>query len=533
MQTQPVEEQREGGREVCQSLEIRKNTYYDSVTLMLMSKEIKKMEGVREALIGMGTELNKALAVNLGMGDERIQALNPGDFFIAILWEKEDRMTKVIKRVDELLHEKKPSSALDYRPVTLDSAVKHTPDANLALISLPGKYVFEEARKALDLGLHVMLFSDNVSIEEEKQLKELAREKGLLMMGPDCGTAIINAVPLAFANVVRRGDIGIVGASGTGTQEVSVMIHKLGRGVSQVLGTGGRDLKREIGGIMMIEGIKALGEDENTKVIVLISKPPAPEVAEKMLQAAKDSKKPVVVNFIGGDMEMIEQYGMVPGLTLEDTAYKAVALSKGEAVKDMLGFMMSEEEIEAVVRRETKELKAGQRYLRGLYTGGTLCDEAMKLLTDAVGPIYSNIPLEEGYRLENVYRSYSHTCIDLGDDLFTLNRPHPMIDPSYRQERLKIELEDETVAVILMDFVLGYGSHPDPVGEMLPIMMEGKQKRQEKGLGTCFIASICGTEQDPQNLRKQEERLKEAGVVVMPSNAQAARMAAKILKRIL
>ncbi|MFZ5967568.1 MAG: acyl-CoA synthetase FdrA [Bacillota bacterium] len=513
-------------------VEIRKGSYYDSVTLMLISKEIKKLDGIKEALVGMGTDLNKELAQNLGLADEKILGLNPNDFFITVLTEEPKVMKNVVDKVDKLLNEKKESSTGEYNPPTFDSAVKYEPDSNLVLISIPGKYAFNEVKKALERDMHVMLFSDNVSIEEERQLKELAKEKGLLMMGPDCGTAIINHIPLAFANVVSRGPIGIIGASGTGTQEVSVLIDKLGSGVSQVIGTGGRDLKNEIGGIMMIEGIKALTQDDETKVIVLISKPPAPEIAEKVLQEVKKSGKPFVVNFIGGDTDKICEYGGVPGYTLEDTAYKAATLAADGQPQEMLGYSLPEDDVQQLIEGAVNILSKEQKYLRGLYTGGTLCDEAMKMLSKTVGDIYSNIPLKPEYALVNVHQSKEHTCVDLGDDVFTVNRPHPMIDPSYRQERLLKEAEDEEIAVVLMDFVIGYGAHPDPVGEMVDSIKKFSIIRDKMGKPVLFIASVCGTTGDPQNLTKQEEKLREAGVLVMPSNAQAVRLASDILKRL-
>ena len=250
--------------------------------------------------------------------------------------DDENALEMIVKKVDELLNAKAEydDSALEYKPTTLSAAVKHLEEANMAIISLPGKYAAYEAKKALNNNLHVMLFSDNVTVEEEIELKKIGRDKGLLVMGPDCGTAIINGVPLCFANVVRRGDIGVVGASGTGTQEITVIIDKMGGGVSQVIGTGGRDLKSEVGGIMMIEGFKALIDDEETKVIVLISKPPAPEVAEKILNMVKNTDKPVVASFIGGDRIEIEKHGAYSSVDLEDAARKAVLLSKGKKIED-------------------------------------------------------------------------------------------------------------------------------------------------------------------------------------------------------
>lgn len=514
------------------SVEIKKNTYYDSVTLMLISKEVKKIEGVNEALVGMGTDLNKELATNLNLATDDVKNLGPNDFFITVSLEDDSVMKNVVEKVEELLTQKKTDSSSEYRPATLDSAIKYQTDTNLVLISVPGKHAFTEVKKALDNDMHVMLFSDNVSIKEEKDLKELAKEKGLLMMGPDCGTAIINNIPLAFANVIRKGNIGIVGASGTGTQEVSVLVDKLGMGVSQVIGTGGRDLKSEIGGIMMLQGIEALMKDDNTEVIVLISKPPAPEVAEKVLKAVSNSSKPVVVDFIGGDAEIIKKYGAYPCSTLEDAAYKAVALAKGEKPETFDSFTAPESEINKIVKEETEKLDKNQKYIRGLFTGGTLADEAMKLLSKDLGDIYSNIPLNPEFKLNDVNKSIKHTCIDLGDDDFTVGRPHPMIDPSTRVERLEMEGNDEEVAVVLMDFVLGYGSHEDPIGEMIPSIIEAKKKMQEKGKYLSVVGSICGTDHDPQNLSVSKERLQDAGVIVMPSNTQAVRLAAKILNEI-
>ncbi|MBZ2175185.1 acyl-CoA synthetase FdrA [Schnuerera sp. xch1] len=511
--------------------EIKKNTYYDSVTLMLISKEVEKTNGVHEALVGMGTDLNKELARNLGIISDEIENIGPNDFFVAVLADDEVKIEKIVEKVNKLLSQKKENAGSDYMPPTLNSALRHNPESNIVLISVAGEYATEEARRALNNNLHVMLFSDNVSLEDEKELKELACEKGLLMMGPDCGTAIINNVPLAFANVIKKGNIGIVGASGTGIQEITVAIDKLGEGVSQVIGTGGRDLHKEIGGLMMLQGIEALKGDSQTKVIVLVSKPPSDEIAEKVIKSTKDTSKPIVINFVGGDNAIIEKYGAYVGVSLEDTARKAVALLKGEKIDDFNGFNKSIEKIHKIVSDEVGKLTANQKYLRGLYTGGTLADEAMQILRGSIGEIYSNIPLSPKYRLKDLKTSREHTCIDFGEDEFTVGRPHPMIDPSIRAERLVKEGEDEEVAVILMDFILGYGVHKDPVGEMIPAIIEAKGNMKKKDRHLSIIASICGTENDPQGLRESQKRLEEAGVIVMPSNAQAVRLAGLILSK--
>jgi len=481
---------------------IRENAYYDSVTLMIITREVKKIEGVKEVIVGMGTELNKELAGNLNLLTPELQKITPNDFFISLDSIDDNITKKAFAFVDGLLSKKKAESE-DYQPSTFESALKYMPDANLVLISLPGKYAAREAKNALLNNKHVMLFSDNVTLEEEIELKELAKGRGLLMMGPDCGTAIINRVALAFANVIKKGPIGIVGASGTGIQEVTVMIDKLGSGISQAIGTGGRDLKAKVGGIMMIEGLKALQNDPLTEVIVLISKPPDKKVARKVLSILKKGEKPSVVCFIGGDPEAIKEYGSIPGLSLEDTAHKAVAIAKGMSIEDFTGFTVTG--IDKIIQEETKKLNGKQKYIRGLYTGGTLCDEAMIILSDLIGDI------------------------DLGDDEFTRGKPHPMIDPYVRQERILSEAKDREAAIILMDFVLGFGSNPDPAGEMIPYIRKAGEIAAKDGRHICMISSVCGTEEDPQNLIEQEKKLKEERVIVMPSNAQAVRLAAAIV----
>lgn len=515
------------------SVEVRKNTYYDSVMLMRITREIKKIPGVADAIVGMGTALNKELAENLGLYNERIANLTPCDFFIAAAAEGKDMLGKIAARVDELLNAKQEAGEREARAASLSAAVGRLDgEANLALVSLPGAYAAAEAKKALQHGLHVMLFSDNVSVEDEIELKKIGREKGLLVMGPDCGTAIINQTPLCFANAVKKGGIGIVGASGTGTQEVTVQIDRQGGGVSQVIGTGGRDLSVAVGGIMMLEGLKALKDDPDTKVIVLISKPPALKIAKVVLAEAAGSEKPVVVDFIGGDRALIESFGAYAGLSLEDTARKAVSLLKGQDITDFCGFSQPEGEIDALAKAEALKFRKGQKYLRALFTGGTLADEAMKILGSEGLEIHSNIPLVEELRLRDPAQSIGHTCIDMGDDTFTVGKPHPMIDLTGRIERLQKEALDGETAVVLIDFVLGYGSHADPAGEMAPYIRQAKEAVRSKGGCLCVIGYVCGTEGDPQNYRAQVRKLSDAGVVLMPSNAQAARLAAKILKYI-
>jgi len=397
------------------------------------------------------------------------------------------------------------------------------PGATLALISTPGDYAAAEAMKALRLGLNVLLFSDNVSLGREIALKRYAREHDLIVMGPDCGTAIINGVPIGFANVVRRGDVGVVGASGTGLQQVTCLIDRLGKGVSQAIGTGGHDLHRDVGGISMLQGLAALAADAQTRVIVLISKPPAKEVADRVLAAAGRAGKPVVVNFLGADATPPAGADLWMARTLEDAAIAAATLADGRRPEGPAS--------DTPAAADLGGLASTQRYVRGLYSGGTFCYEASLLLGERFQSVRSNTPVGGALALHDVWQSRGHTLVDLGDDVFTRGRPHPMIDHRLRNERLVAEARDPEVAVILLDVVLGYGAHPDPAGEVAPVVAQAQALAACAGRRLFVVGFVCGTERDPQNLARQESQLAAAGVRLAPSNAQAVRLAMRIAAR--
>lgn len=403
------------------------------------------------------------------------------------------------------------------------------PGLNFAIVSIPGRFARNEVDKALDMGLHVLLFSDNVTLEEEIALKEKAVSKGLLMMGPDCGTAIINGTALGFANVVRSGNIGLVAAAGTGLQEVTVLIDCLGGGVSQALGTGGRDLKEAVDGRMMSLCLDALEADPATDIIVIISKPPHPSVMSKISTKISAFKKPVVACFLGGDPALLEGTGAIYAKDLECAARLAVEQA-GMSVSG--SEQMSDAELEEIACSEIALFAPGQTNLRGLYSGGTLCYEAILALEGTGLPVYSNISQHEEFLLEDVEQSKGNTVLDMGDDYFTNGMPHPMIDPRLRIERIGKEADDETTAVLLLDCVGGYGSHENPAEALKPAIRDAKQKAEAQKRHLCVIASVCGTENDPQKRSEQEKILHDAGVIVMPCNAQAVRLATRILQQL-
>ena len=516
---------------------VRKGAYFDSVVLMLLSRELKGRDGVRDAVVTMGTPTNLELLVSMGCAPGDVAGVTPNDLVVAVDGADASVVAGTLAAAEEALARRQAPVGGAARaaagPATLEAALRAQPGANVAVISLPGAYAAREARRALDHGLHVMLFSDNVPLADEIALKTYARGRGLLVMGPDCGTAILNGKPLCFANVVRRGPVGIVAASGTGLQEVSVLVDRAGSGVSQGLGTGGRDLKNErVGGITMLMGIEALAADDATRVIVVISKPPAPAVAAKVLAALEAAGKDAVVHFIGLASPPVPATTRVRhAANLEEAAGLAVAMAGGRPWTRRT-FDLPEAEIAALVARETAGLAAPQRFARGYFTGGTLADEAWILLHRLTGAVHSNNQTDPKFVLADPRVSVGHTVVDLGDDVFTVGRPHPMIDPSTRTARIDAEAPDPSIAVMLVDVVLGYGSHPDPAGALVPSLVAAKQAAAARGGRLPVVASVTGTPGDYQGLTGQTAKLQEAGVVVMPSNAQASMFAARVLQAV-
>ena len=347
-------------------------------------------------------------------------------------------------------------------------------------------------------------------------------------MGPDCGTAIINGVVLGFGNAVNEGPIGIVAAAGTGVQEVSVLISNYGSGLSHAIGTGSRDLSDEVGGITAMEGIKLLEKDEKTKVIVLISKPPGSKTVAKLIQFIKKVKKPVVLNLLGAQInreELAEQH--VIARTLEEAAILACELV-GLKVKSR---GMLSQELTKLALSEASKLSESQQFIRGLYAGGTLAYEAQLILSTVFGDIYSNTPINPKYKIDGFAASVKHTIIDMGAEEFVVGRAHPMIDYTLRKRRILQEANDPQTAVLLLDVELGYGSHPDPAGELVPAIRQAKKIAEDNGRYLPVVVHIVGTKRDFQGLEKQAKKLREAGVIIAPSNVQAVKVAAIIASK--
>lgn len=506
---------------------VHANLYKDSVALMRVGQHLLSLEGVVNATLQMGNPANKEILTEAGLLTSEVASATPADVMVVIqaTSSKACEAALAVARL-QLAGQGDAAQAAAQEtvpPKTVGMGLAKLSNANLVQISVPGAYAAGEALKAVKQGLNVFMFSDNVPLEQELAVKQQAQKRGVLVMGPDCGTAIIGGVPLGFANTVRGlkdgGSIGIVAASGTGLQEVTTQIHRMGGGISHAIGTGGRDVYAEIGGITMLQGIELLAKDAATRVIAIVSKPPAPAVTEKVMAALVAAGKPAVVLFLGSAMKSpTQQIKRVN--TLVDCAAVAVKLSG--AKRTPAGTY--------VIPRKPKFHKE-QRYLRALYSGGTYCSEAQIIWAQSYLNVWSNIPINKALQLDNPKKSsFEHTALDLGDDDFTVGKPHPMIDQAARIERLLMEAHDPSVRVVLLDVVIGWGAHADPAKELGAAIQSAKRIAAQGGRQLAVIGFVCGTELDPQRLTAQESKLSAAGMVLAGNSANAAWLASEWLK---
>ena len=484
----------------------RAGFYLDSVALMRISRAVQDIAGVSAASLMMGSPSNKELLRDAGLLDADAEAAGPNDLVIAVRADDGDALRAAFETAEAALRGPAAGGGDEagWNPRSLETGLRALPGANLAIVSVPGDFAAREARRALERGLNVMLFSDNVAVEEEVALKTFARGRGLLMMGPDCGTAILAGAPIGFANAVPRGDIGLIAASGTGLQEVACLIARAGGGISHGIGVGGRDLGAAVGGAATLSAIDALDRDEATRRVVLISKPPDPETAERVAERIAASPKRFTLCCIG--MEPMDLPGNArQAATLREAAGDAFA---GAGVAE------PERTLEAALGRPGR--KRGT--VRGLFSGGSLCAEAQAVLMSSGIRFFSNVPIPGADGAES-----GHRLIDLGADEYTRGRPHPMIEPAVRDRPLAKALADPEVGVVLVDVVVGHGAHEDPAGRLAAVLAAHGRK------APVVIASVCGTDEDPQNRSAQVEALRDAGVVVAESNAGAAETAAALL----
>lgn len=494
---------------------IKKNRYVDSVSLMGVSERVTAMAGVENAEAQMATCANQDVLKQLGY--ELPEAVTPNDLVIAITAESESVYDAALELAENIIDRKNTDETRHYSDIN-EIDIEEDP-YDLCQISLPGEYAVAEAKKALAKGMDLFIFSDNVSLEEELELKQLGQKMGKLVMGPDAGVALIDGVALAAGSIIKEGPIGIVAASGSGAQEVGCIIEKCGMGVSNIIGTGGRDLYPQIGGITMLEGIRRMEADPNTKVIILVSKLANLGVMDRVLTFADNCVKPVVALFLGSDESLFAGHRVHGTFSLEAAALKAVSLAGGE-VSD---FGYTDEALEALVENCMAKLAPQQKYFRGLYCGGTFTEEALQYFAanNQNVPLYSNLKNAYSTKLEDSEVSQGHTILDLGAEDFTAKAPHPVFDPGLRLKRLRQELEDPQVGVVLLDFITGPGVAYDPITAFA--------EECAKHPSVIFISNICGSLEDPQNVEEKQKLLEKAGVIVTKSNYQSSRLASALM----
>jgi FdrA protein len=476
---------------------VRSDAFVDSVALMQVTERVRALPGVRAAALVMATELNRRLLDETDLLSPETKPAGPADLVIAVRAESASAADAALAEAERLLAARRddqgPQQSTPPRSIT--GAARGLPGANVALISVPGAHATAEAHQALSAGLHVFLFSDGVPLEDEIVLKRRARERGLLVMGPECGTSLVNGVGLGFANRVRRGPVGLVAASGTGLQEVSTLVHRLGAGVSQGIGTGGRDLNEEVDGIATLQALSWLGRDAETRVIGIVSKAPSGPVGARVLAAAVMSDKPVVAYLPG--WRGTPPPGVVMAPTLEAAALECVrALGKRKPA--------------FASAREPRSVRSHPGQVLGLFTGGTLCEEARAIVGDA-GPKLGDF-------------------VDFGDSEYTRGRPHPIIDPTLRNAAIVRAGGDRRVGVILVDVVLGDGAHPDPAGALAVAIGEARARARRAHRTLEVVAHVVGTDADPQGFAAQEEKLRQAGARVCPTNRLAAKLARDMVR---
>jgi FdrA protein len=473
----------------------------DSARLLQAAKAAGAAEGVEAAVCFMGTPANLAEAEGMGLWDDDVAAAGPDDTVIVVRGDSPGAGVAAAAAALERGGEEGGAREAVRAPRSLRGVA-----ADLAVVSVPREYGALEAHKALGAGMDVLLFSDGVPVADEVALKRRAHDLGLLVMGPGAGTAILDGVALGFANVVPRGPVGVAAAAGTGAQEVTVLVGMHGAGVSACYGTGGRDLSAEVGAITMLDAIGRLAEDDASEVVLVVSKPPAPAVADRVLDALAATGKPGVACMVGA--EPATRGGVAVVATLAEAAAAAARLAGA-------GEPLAEPEVAAAGL-------AGA--VRGLFSGGTLCSEAAAILARSLPAVRSNAPAGSAGRLVEGERGEGHVCIDMGEEEYTRGRPHPMIDPTVRAETIAEEGADPATAVLLLDVVLGHGSHPDPAGELAPAIRAARAANP----GLVAVAHVLGTEEDPQVRSRQEATLADAGVLLHPTNAGAAALAARI-----
>ncbi len=519
---------------------IKPNFYRDSMQLMKISDMLRRVSaGISEASVVMATETNKGILIRLGFSPSAIEHASESDMLIAIRASDQASIDLATAQVDKLLESPAKLGTGDQEKASdIDAALSKMPGTNLVLLSIPGEYVKDISHDLIERGIHQLIFSDHVPVEDELEMKTMGAAKGVLVLGPGAGTSIINGKGIGFSNAISIGPVGVVAAAGTGLQEVTSLLDQCGIGVKHGLGVGGNDPKDKIGGIMMLECMKILEKDDDIKVIAIVSKPPSPAVEHKIIDYAVNSgAKKYVLAFIGGGTAGSEQRSNNLIIKVNSLASSVLAIANvlgDQHLHEALSrTYIPPEGLANILQKEWNRLQSSQRFIRALYTGGTFTYEAQVILGEIIddGMIYSNAPIQRIKQLQDSFKSEKHSIIDLGEEEFTKGRPHPMIDPTLRKFRILEEARDPEVGVLLLDFVLGYGANPDPVGAVLDEIKQAKEIAQKNGHYLSIVAHVCGTKNDVQGYDQSISKLNSAGCIVMPTNSLAAIASAVVISR--
>ena len=501
-----------------------RDRYADSLEILFAATVLNEQPGIIQGYVGMAGESFRESIREAGLDISALKKAGSSD--LAILADAESReafdaaLTETLKAMAPVANAKKKQEYL-----SLSAALREHPEANMCHIAVPGEYALAEVKKALNLGLHCTVFSNNVPLEDEREMKLMAREKGLLCMGPDCGVANIDGAALVLSSITNRGPFGIVGASGCGIQHVGAILHEAGSGASQIIGTGGNDLKDQVGGLMMEMGIAALEADEETKYIAVVSRKPGDAVLNKLLGWISACKKSVVALLMGCDRETVEATGAIWAENLDDCGQKCLQLIGKEYPLPCM------DELSVIAKEAASRLAPQQKYLTALYSGGTYMDEAMRTAAPLVGSVYSNSPMTPELALQPGQIGHQHTFVDYGEEEFTLGRAHPIIDLSVRKNALRDIADMPETAVVLMDLILTPPGHPDPAEAILEEIRPMQSKARAEGRELIFVTSVLGTDADLQNAQLQRKKLEDAGVLVCKTNNRAAMLAAEIIRQ--
>lgn len=502
------------------------NGYRDSVQLLYAESILAESDGITQAHVAMGTLTQKQVFADMGLMDSAIISAKDQDLVIAAIAESSSVFATAAQAAMASLAATDLGSAEKHTYPSLEQALRERPDAQVCMISIPGEYAKAEALRALNSGMHVILFSSHIFPEDELELKLLARSKGLLLMGPDCGVVNLNGTAYLLSSLTHRGPFGLCGATGVGIQHIGALLHAAGSGVSQIIGTGGGDLKQPIGGLSMLSGIDALEADPQTQYILLASRKPDEKTMNTVFDRVSQCRKPVVLYFMGCDREPVEKAGAIYASNLDEVAVKAL---------ELIGIhlpLQTEEELDALAQEAVRGMSPQQRYVRGLFTGGTYCDEAMRAMQAYIGGIYSNCPVSPRLLLEDSRKTHHNACVDYGEDEFTVGKPHPTMEPSIRKPYILREGNDPHIAVMLFDFIFAAPAHPDPVGVVLEEIRQAQAAAASRGGKLAVVAAVCGTDADFQNLSEQKDKLRSIGAYVCDTNYLAAKLAGKIIQQI-